>query len=160
MEKLMTSKSKAQNVLMGFLQDGTLVEENDLISLPENTKRAASPPSSPEIAAPPSKKKKKSKKSVQAPAAVQAPSALPDIRYILAPMVGASELPFRLLCRKYGASIAYTPMISSARFCLPAEEAYREEQFQTNGADRPLVAHFSANNPDEMASAAKLVESR
>eukprot|EP00520_Triparma_pacifica_P012421 CAMPEP_0118665808 /NCGR_PEP_ID=MMETSP0785-20121206/18840_1 /TAXON_ID=91992 /ORGANISM="Bolidomonas pacifica, Strain CCMP 1866" /LENGTH=398 /DNA_ID=CAMNT_0006559999 /DNA_START=348 /DNA_END=1540 /DNA_ORIENTATION=- len=51
-------------------------------------------------------------------------------------------------------------MISSARFCLPAEEAYREEQFQTNAADRPLVAHFSANNPSEMAAAAKIVESR
>ncbi|GMI45963.1 hypothetical protein TrCOL_g669 [Triparma columacea] len=75
-------------------------------------------------------------------------------------MVGASELPFRLLCRKYGATIAYTPMISSARFCLPAEHAYREEQFQTNATDRPLVAHFSANKPNEMAAAAKLVESR
>jgi hypothetical protein len=31
--------------------------------------------------------------------------------YGVAPMVDASELPFRMLCRKYGADIAWTPMI-------------------------------------------------
>jgi len=85
---------------------------------------------------------------------------LPQHKYIMAPMVGASELPFRLLCRKYGAQLCYTPMISSARFCVDEEREYRAEQFQTNEEDRPLVAHFSANNPDEMAKSAKLVESR
>lgn len=42
------------------------------------------------------------------------PSRIPDLRYILAPMVGASELAFRLLCRKYGATLAYTPMMDAA----------------------------------------------
>ncbi|GMH57539.1 hypothetical protein TL16_g02409 [Triparma laevis f. inornata] len=85
---------------------------------------------------------------------------LPLHKYILAPMVGASELPFRLLCRKYGAQIAYTPMISSARFCVPSEEEYRATEFQTNAEDRPLVAHFSANNAEEMVKSAKLVQDR
>jgi tRNA-dihydrouridine synthase 1 len=31
-------------------------------------------------------------------------------------MVGGSELAFRLLCRRYGCDLAYTPMISSDRF--------------------------------------------
>ena len=35
------------------------------------------------------------------------------IQYILAPMVGASELPFRLLTRNYGVQTAYTPMLRS-----------------------------------------------
>lgn len=81
-----------------------------------------------------------------------------DIRYILAPMVGASELPFRLLCRKYGASVAYTPMMSSKKFAHDPD--YRKNEFQTVASDRPLVCHFSANNPDEFATAAKLVESQ
>jgi len=79
-----------------------------------------------------------------------------DIRYILAPMVGASELPFRLLCRKYGATVAYTPMISSQKFATDAE--YRKKEFQTVPWDRPLVCHFSANDPKEFAQAAKYVE--
>lgn len=79
-----------------------------------------------------------------------------DTRYILAPMVGASELAFRLLCRRYGATLAYTPMINSDRFV--ADEAYRKQEFQTTPADRPLVAHFSANHPKTFLKAAKLVE--
>ncbi|EZG78308.1 dihydrouridine synthase [Gregarina niphandrodes] len=34
-------------------------------------------------------------------------------RYILAPMVNASDLPYRLLCRRYGVDAAYTPMLHS-----------------------------------------------
>ena len=61
---------------------------------------------------------------------------LPQHKYIMAPMVGASELPFRLLCRKYGAELCYTPMISSARFCVDEETGYRAQEFQTNEEDR------------------------
>jgi hypothetical protein len=78
------------------------------------------------------------------------------LRYIVAPMVGGSELAFRLLCRKYGATIAYTPMMNSEKFA--AEEEYRQAEFQTTPQDRPLVAHFSANNPKFFLDAAKLVQ--
>jgi tRNA-dihydrouridine synthase len=33
--------------------------------------------------------------------------------YVCAPMVEQSELPFRMLTRKYGVNIAYTPMLHS-----------------------------------------------
>ncbi len=77
-------------------------------------------------------------------------------KYIVAPMVGASELAFRLLCRRYGATLAYTPMISSEKFAVDA--AYRAEEFQCTPEDRPVVAHFSANNPQTFLAAAKHVE--
>jgi tRNA-dihydrouridine synthase 1 len=79
-----------------------------------------------------------------------------DYKYILAPMVGASELAFRLLARKYGAQLAYTPMMSSTSFAR--DEEYRQQEFQTIPEDRPLVCHFSANNPEDFARAAQLCE--
>ena len=83
-------------------------------------------------------------------------SQLPVHKYILAPMVGASELPFRLLCRKYGAQLAYTPMMNSERFAVDSE--YRKQEFQTTPSDRPLVAHFSGNDPQVLFAAAKHIE--
>jgi tRNA-dihydrouridine synthase 1 len=71
-------------------------------------------------------------------------------------MVGGSELAFRLLCRRYGADLAYTPMINSERFAV--DEEYRKSEFQTTPEDRPLVAHFSANNPEIFLQAARHVE--
>ena len=83
---------------------------------------------------------------------------LPPHKYILAPMVGGSELAFRLLCRRYASEtlLCYTPMIHSDRFAT--ESAYRAEAFQTCAADRPLVAHFAGNDPKTMLAAARHVE--
>lgn len=77
-------------------------------------------------------------------------------KYILAPMVGASELAFRLLCRKYGAQAAYTPMMSAQKFAH--DPSYRQEEFQTCAQDRPLVCHFAANTPEDFAAAARVAE--
>ena len=83
-------------------------------------------------------------------------SKLPfDYRYIMAPMVGASELPFRLFCRKYGAQLCYTPMMMASEFANSKE--YRQREFPTSVLDRPLVCHFGANDPQDFAKAAQLV---
>lgn len=74
-------------------------------------------------------------------------------QYILAPMVGASELAFRLLCRQYGTQLAYTPMMAANKFAHDA--TYRDQEFQTCPADRPLVCHFCANTPQDFAAAAQ-----
>ena len=81
-----------------------------------------------------------------------------NLQHIVAPMVGASELAFRLLCRKYGATLAYTPMMNSEKFATDAE--YREAELQSCPEDRPLVAHFSANCPKTFLAAAKLAEDK
>jgi hypothetical protein len=79
-----------------------------------------------------------------------------DYTYILAPMVGASELAFRLLCRKYGAQLAYTPMVSVTTFS--SSQDYQAREFETISEDQLLICHFSANNPTDFARAAKLAE--
>ena len=49
-------------------------------------------------------------------------------RTILAPMVSQSDLPFRLLCRKYGSELAYTQMIHAKNYG-------RSEDFRSNHLD-------------------------
>lgn len=49
-------------------------------------------------------------------------------------------------------------MMSSTKFV--SDPQYRREEFQTIKEDRPLVCHFSANDPHEFTEAAKLVEDR
>jgi tRNA-dihydrouridine synthase 1 len=52
--------------------------------------------------------------------------------------------------------LAYTPMMNSEKFAVDAE--YRKQEFQTTPEDRPLVAHFSANNPQALLAAARHIE--
>nr|TKW23397.1 hypothetical protein SEVIR_4G289402v2 [Setaria viridis] len=67
-------------------------------------------------------------------------------RLMVAPMVDNSELPFRMLCRRYGADAAYTPMLHSRIFS--ENEKYRSMEFTTCKEDRPLFVQFCANDPD------------
>lgn len=79
-------------------------------------------------------------------------------KYCVAPMVNASELPFRMLCRKYGCDMAWTPMLHSRMFV--DSEGYRAKQFTTCAEDRPLAVQFCANDPETLLEAALLVQDR
>eukprot|EP00300_Choanocystis_sp_HF-7_P007826 c15537_g1_i1.p1 GENE.c15537_g1_i1~~c15537_g1_i1.p1 ORF type:complete len:297 (+),score=40.51 c15537_g1_i1:29-919(+) len=78
------------------------------------------------------------------------------IGYCVAPMVGASDLAFRLLCRKYGAECVWTEMFPADKF---ATEEYRAQYFQVNERDRPLVVQFCGHDPAQMTAAALLAQS-
>eukprot|EP00898_Chlorokybus_atmophyticus_P007564 jgi/Chlat1/7809/Chrsp66S07261 len=78
------------------------------------------------------------------------------LRKVVAPMVGQSDLAFRLLCRRHGADLAYTEMFHSSSFATDAD--YRAACLQSCPEDRPLVVQFCGNDPATMLAAAKHVE--
>ena len=102
----------------------------------------------------PAKKRRALAQPTKGPAPPRPP--LPPHKLVLAPMVGGSELPFRLLARKYGAELCYTPMIYSERFV--GDAAYRAAELRTCAEDAPLVAHFCGNDASTLLAAAKLAE--
>jgi len=72
-------------------------------------------------------------------------------------MVDQSELPFRLLTRRYGAELCYTPMINAGQFAKST--AYRLEALgPVLESDRPLIVQFAGHDPATLLEAARYVE--
>jgi tRNA-dihydrouridine synthase len=74
-------------------------------------------------------------------------------------MVDGSELAFRMMCRKYGATLAYTPMLRAQEiirlFCC--DENSNEVATAPPSRpreDQPLVVQLCGNEPSELARAA------
>ena len=72
--------------------------------------------------------------------------------YCMAPMVGQSDRPFRLLCRRHGTTLCYSEMLMADEFAASA--AYRHEALGARVRDHPLIVQFAANEPDAFARAA------
>jgi len=59
-------------------------------------------------------------------------------KYVVAPMVMQSELAFRMMCRRLGAQLCFTPMIHSKVWLR--DVPMRPRYFEHHHLDRPLVA--------------------
>ena len=74
---------------------------------------------------------------------------------LLAPLAGISNLPFRLITRVQGCSLAYTEMISANGLVRKTAKTY--EYLKTCADDRPLGVQIFGADPQIMADAAQIV---
>jgi len=75
-------------------------------------------------------------------------------RVILAPMAGITDRPFRQLCRKLGAGLVVSEMVSSD----PSLRHSRKTQLRLDhrGEAGPVSVQIAGTEPDDMATAARL----
>ena len=83
-----------------------------------------------------------------------------DLSNIAAPMVNQSDLPFRILVRRYTTSLVYTQMLLPDR--LLSDQEYLE--FHRRGLrdvqDTPVVVQLCGNDPETVVRAARTVVDR
>lgn len=73
----------------------------------------------------------------------------------LAPLAGYSDLPFRLLCREYGAAVCVTEMISAKG--LVYQSSGTSDLLKTLPQDQPLVVQLFGAEPPFLAQAVRLL---
>jgi len=77
---------------------------------------------------------------------------------ILAPMSGVTNLPSRLLCRKYGASLVYSEMTSSEAIIRKNQKSI--ERGFTCAEERPMGIQLMGSVPANLAASAVFLEER
>ena len=86
--------------------------------------------------------------------------AIKESSVVAAPMVKHSEAPFRILSRRYGMKLAFTPMIHSRVFI--ESENFRKTMLGdircAPEIDRPLIVQFCGSDVDTLVKAITLVK--
>ncbi len=77
---------------------------------------------------------------------------------ILAPLAGITNLPFRLIAKKWGCALVCTEMISSKGLIHNSEKTFR--LLDSRQEERPLCVQIFGADSDSMAKAAKIIEQR
>ncbi len=75
---------------------------------------------------------------------------------LLAPMSGVTDLPFRRLVKKFGASLVISEMIASRAMILQTRESMKK--CQKDDSQFPMSVQLAGCDPEVMAEAAKLNE--
>ena len=79
-----------------------------------------------------------------------------DKGILLAPMEDVTDLPFRLICRRYGADIVYTEFISSDGLIRDARRSM--EKLRLAEEERPFAIQIFGGDEDVMVEAARRAE--
>ncbi len=75
-------------------------------------------------------------------------------RLVLAPMSGVTDRPFRTLCRRYGAALAVSEMVSSNPALRHDRKTLRRSDHA--GEPEPRAVQILGNEPEAMADAARM----
>ena len=78
-----------------------------------------------------------------------------DSPFILAPLAGYSDLPFRLLCKRYGAGYCVSEMISCHG--LTYQQKKTSEMLLSTTEEQPVSFQLFGADPDIMADAAEII---
>ena len=70
----------------------------------------------------------------------------------LAPMAGITDLPFRIMCKRYGAGLTYTEMVSSK--ALYYDDKKTMSLITTTQEEKPFAVQIFGSDPDIMAKTA------
>lgn len=79
-------------------------------------------------------------------------------RYILGPMAGVTDLPFRLLCKEQGAGLLCMEMVSAKAILYNNKNT--ETLLEIHPDEQPVSLQFFGSDPKVMSEMAKRVEER
>lgn len=74
-------------------------------------------------------------------------------KLVLAPMAGISDLPFRSICREFGAGLVYTEMVSAKALWFGDKKT--ETLLKTSNEEHPVAVQIFGSEPECLAFAAK-----
>ena len=81
-----------------------------------------------------------------------------DVPVALAPMAGISDLPYRVICRKFGCGLTVSEMVSAKGLLYKNEKTFA--MLQIAEEERPTAIQLFGSVPEELAEAARIVEAR
>ncbi|MFH1037120.1 MAG: tRNA-dihydrouridine synthase [PVC group bacterium] len=77
--------------------------------------------------------------------------------FILAPMAGYTQSPFRGICLRFGCGLVFTEVVTAEGVCRRSPPTMH--YLATHPEEEPVVAHLYGDSPGALAAAAAVIES-